>query len=141
MDHNLFFSLPNDVLDIIYEKKIKLELRDVHKHIEDHFHHAVVTLLRIVLQATRNAYWLSDEFDFQPHDEKLIYATLRNTGVIDDDKLEQLIIASPHKPNEPYDIGFEVAYWMNYNSGPSVFQLVKIFNNLKNLNEHTKHSR
>lgn len=140
MTNNLFYDLPNDVLDIIYEKKIKLELKDVHKNIQDHFHNTVVTLLKIVLQATRNAYWLSDEFDFEPEDEKLIYATLRNTGVIEDDRLEQLIISSPHKPNEPYDIGFEVSYWMNYNSGPSVFQLVKIFNNLKNLNDQIKHS-
>jgi len=126
-----FYSLPNDILDIIYEKKIKLELQDVHKNIQEHFHNAVITLLNIILEATRNCYWSNCNIDFEPDDEKIIYATLRNTGVICDNRLEQLIIACPHKPNEPYDIGYEVAHWMTYNTGPSVFELVTKFNQLK----------
>jgi hypothetical protein len=73
--------------------------------------------LKVILEATRLAYWVSDDVDFEVEDEIRIYATLRNLGYMDNIQLRRLIRMLPGDIDE--------IFWMEYNTGPSIFQLIK----------------
>ena len=114
-------QLPNDVLELIYKMRHNLEIKDINKDIQDRYHKHIITLLKIILQATKLGYWSNNDINFEQDDELRIYATMRNMGYIDNNKLLILIRATPLfvEPNEE-------DFWMNYNNGPSIFELVKI---------------